>query len=175
MKTIALLMFAVLILGCGAETPVVEEPEPVVEEPEPVVEESEPVIEEPPPVVVEAEHLMPDDVDPPQIAQGSVLDGDVDVDPEPLNRHGIIYRFTEPLNLFLMEIFLEGKNLHWPPRDVVTRRFGGGDLGQFARIKPALVGSPLLEYDTEYVIKMYVQGLACNGTWIEIRFRTKPE
>ena len=58
MKKLSLLMFTILILGCGTETPVAEEPESVVEEPEPV-------IEKPPPVVVEAKHLMPDHVAPP--------------------------------------------------------------------------------------------------------------
>lgn len=166
-------MFAILILGCGTETPVVEEP--VVEEPEPVVEDPEPVIEEPPPVVVEAEHLMPGNVAPPQIAAASVVfDGDIDVDPEPLNRHGITLNFTEDLNLFLIEIFLEGKTLRWVPREVVTRRFAGKAIGTFATIRPT-IHSQLLEYDTEYTIEMYVQGHTCNGTWIKIRFRTKPE
>ena len=32
MKKLALMMFALLILGCGTEKPAVEEPEPVVEE-----------------------------------------------------------------------------------------------------------------------------------------------
>ena len=60
MKKMSLLIIAILILGCGTETPVVEEPEPVVEEPEPVVEE-------PPPVVMEDEHAMPEDTAPPEI------------------------------------------------------------------------------------------------------------
>ena len=174
MKKLSLLMFTILILGCGTETPVAEEPESVVEEPEPVIEKPEPVIEKPPPVVVEAKHLMPDHVAPPQIEAGSVFDGDVDVDPEPLNRHGIVYRFTEPLNLFLIEISLEGKNLRWRPHGVVTRRFGGKNIGQSIKIAP-LFADQSLEYDTEYLIEMYVQGHACNGTWTQIRFRTKPE
>ena len=41
MKKLVLLMFAILILGCDTETPVVEEPEPVIEEPPPVVMEDE--------------------------------------------------------------------------------------------------------------------------------------
>ena len=173
MKKLSLLMFAILILGCGTEKPVVEEP--VVEEPEPVVEEPEPVIEEPPPVVVEAVHLMPDNVAPPQIEAGSVLDGELNVDPEPLNRHGIVYRFTEPLNFFLMEISLEGKTLRrWRPHGIVTDRFGGGGIGQSIKIEP-VARSQWLKYNTKYMIEMYVQGHACNGTWIEIRFRTKPE
>ena len=172
MKKLTLLMLAILILGCGTETPVAEEP--VVEKSEPVVEEPKPVIEEPPPVVVAAVHLMPGDVAPPQIETGSVLDGDVDVDPEPLNRLGIVYRFTESLNLFLIEISLEGKKLRWRPHGVVTRRFGGKNIGQSIKIDP-LFADQSLEYDAEYLIEMYVQGHACNGAWTQIRFRTKPE
>ena len=102
MKRLALLMLATLIFGCGTETPVTEEP--VIEEPEPVVEEPEPVIEKPPLVMVEAKHLMPGNIAPPQIEAGSVFDGDVDVDPEPLNRHGILFNFTENFDFYVADI-----------------------------------------------------------------------
>ena len=172
MKKLALLMLATLIFGCGTETPVTEEP--VIEETEPVIEEPEPVIEKPPLVMVEAKHLMPGNIAPPQIKAGSVFDGDVDVDPEPLNRHGIVFNFTEPLNLFLIEISLEGKNLRWLPHGIVTYKVARNGIGQSIKMERQRADQSL-EYDTEYVIEMYVQGHACNGAWRQIRFRTKPE
>ena len=83
MKKLSLLIFALLLLGCGNETTVVEEP---------VIEEPEPIVEEPSPVMMEEEPIAT-----PQIVGGNVLDGDVDAHPKLLNRDGIIVEFTEPL------------------------------------------------------------------------------
>ena len=74
MKKLSLLMFAILILACDTEKPVVEEPE----------------VEEPPPVVME-----PEPIGHPLIAKGSVTHGQVNVDPEPLNRYGFRFLLTE--------------------------------------------------------------------------------
>ena len=168
MKQLTLLMLAILILGCDTETPVVEEP--AVEEP--AVEE--PAVEEPPPVVMEGEHAMPEDTAPPQIVAGSVHDGDVNVDPEPLNRDGITFEFTENLRFYAAAILLEEKSLGWFPLDVVEGIFKPkGVVGKFASIEP-MAHSQLLEHNTEYTIEMYVQDRVCNGTRIEIKFRTKP-
>ncbi len=167
MKKLALLMLAILILGCDTETPVVEEP--AVEEP--VVEE--PAVEEPPPVVMDGEHAMPEDTAPPEIVAGSVHDGDVNVDPEPLNRDGITFEFTENLRFYAAAILLEEKSLGWFPLDVVERRFKEDVVWKFASIEP-MAHSQLLEHNTEYTIEMYVQDRVCNGTRIEIKFRTKP-
>ena len=118
MKQLALLMLAILILGCETETPVTETP---------VVEEPEPVIEEPPPVVMEDEHAMPEDSVPPSIVEGSVRDGAVNVDPEPLNRDGMTFKFTENLRFYAADILREEKSLGWHPidcrhRPIQTRR-----------------------------------------------------
>ena len=139
-----------------------------------MVEEPEPVIEEPPPVVMEDEPAMPQDTVPPKIVAGSVRDGAVNVDPEPLNRDGMTFKFTENLRFYAAAILLEEKSLGWHPLDVVTGRFKPeGVVGQFANIEP-MAGSQLLEHNTEYTIEMYVQDRVCNGTRIEIKFRTKP-
>ena len=176
MKQLTLLMLAILILGCDTETPVVEEP--VVEEP--VVEE--PVVEEPPPVVMEEEHAMlmeeehamTEDTAPPKIVEGSVHDGDVNVDPEPLNRDGMVFEFTENLRFYAADILLEEKSLGWSPLDVVSVEFKPkGVVGKFASIEP-MAHSQLLEHNTEYTIEMYVQDRVCNSTRIRIKFRTKP-
>lgn len=161
MKKLALLMLAILILGCDTETPVVEEPAG-----------EEPVVEEPPPVVIEDEHAMTEDTAPLEIVDGSVRDGDVNVDPEPLNRDGMVFEFTENLRFYAADILLGEKSLGWFPLNVVEDKF---KPGKFASIEP-MAHSQLLEHNTEYTIEMYVQEhRVCNGTRIEIKFRTKPQ
>ena len=164
MKKMSLLIIAILILGCGTETSVVEKP--VVEEPPPVVMEDEHTMPE-------NEHAMPEDTAPPEIVDGSVRDGAVNVDPEPLNRDGMTFKFNDNLRFYAAEILREEKSLGWHPLDVVTDRFKPEGVGQFANIEP-IAGSQLLEYNTEYVIEMYVQDHACNSTRIRIKFQTKP-
>ena len=153
MKQLTLLMLAILILGCDTETPVVEEP----------------VVEEPPPVVMEDEHAMTEDTTPPQIVAGSVHDGDVNVDPEPLTRDGITFEFTENLRFYAADILLGENSLGWFPFYVVDRR----DICNRVRIWRKS-GNQFLEHNTEYTIEMYVQDRVCNGTRIRIKFRTKP-
>ena len=154
MKRLALLMLAILILGCDTETPVVEEPELV--------------IEEPPPVVMEDEHAMPEDAVPPEIVEGSVYEGKVNVHPEPLNRDGMTFKFNENLRFYAADILREEKSLGWHPRDVVDDK----DICNLVEMWPR-DGSQLLENNTEYTIEMYVQDRACNGTRIRIKFQTK--
>ena len=156
MKQLSLVMFVILVLGCGTETPVVEDPEPV--------------IEEPPPVVMEDEHAIPEDATPPQIVEGSVLDGDVNVDPEALNRDGIVFELAENLRFYAADILLGEKSLGWSPLDVVEL----WPFGRLVEIMP-MADSQLLKHNTEYTIEIYAQDRACNGTRIEIRFRTKPQ
>ena len=151
MKNLSLLMFAILILGCGTETPVVEEPEPVIEELPPVVMEEEPIA-------------------PPQIVGGNVLDGEVDADPELLNRDGIIIEFTEPLSVYYV-VFgrIAGELPNWSPRDIVD----DWDIGNQIHLMP-MEDSQLLEYNTEYWLQIYAQGSACNAVNTQMKFRTKP-
>ena len=156
MKKLALLMFAILILGCGTETPMVEEP---------VVEEPEPVIEEPPPVV-----MVDEPIAPLQIEAGTVLGGDVDVDPEPLNQSGIVFKFTEDLDFYAADILLGEKSLGWFPLDVIDVR----NITNCVNMMP-MADSQLLEHNTEYTVEIYVQDLACNGSRIKVKFRTKLE
>ena len=156
MKKLALLIFAILIPGCGTETPVAEAPPPIVEEPTPVV--------------VSGEHFRLE-VEDPTIGHGDVLNGDVDVDPEPLNRGGIGYWFNEDLKLYKIDLRLrDGESLGWFPHGLVHDRV----IGKVVRIQP-VAGLPLLEFDTEYLIMLYVQDRACNSSSFEIRFRTKPK
>ena len=169
MKNLSLLIFAILILGCGTETTVVEEPEP--EEPPPVIEEPPPIVEESPPLF-KVPGPKPISNEIPQIKAASVLDGHVDVDPEPLNRHGIVFRFQTNLNMYTADIW--GVNvgaLNWSPRDVVEH--WEIDIKNQIHLMP-MDNSKLLEYDTEYEVNIYAQDWACNGAWKLIKFRTKP-
>ena len=151
MKNLSLLIFAILILGCGTETTVVEEPETLVEELPPIVVEEEPI-------------------PAPQIVGGNVLDGDVDADPERLNRDGIILEFSEPLSMYTAEIGLwDIGHLDWSPLHIVDH----WNIGNQVHLIPA-ADSPLLEYNTKYWVSVYAQGRACNGANTEITFRTKP-
>ena len=106
----------------------------------------------------------------PQIVGGNVLDGDVDADPERLNRDGIILEFSEPLSMYYVVFGRSaGGALNWSPLDIVD----DWDIGNQVHLMP-MENSRLLEYDTEYWLNIYAQGSACNAVNTEIKFRTKP-
>ena len=157
MKKLSLFLFAILILGCDTETPIIEET---------VVEEPEPVIEERLPTVASGEHFRLD-IEEPVLVGANVLDGDVDVDPERLNADGIRFDFNNRLTLHKMTILAEGKPLHWV----------GTNLSD--HVTTTLFASPFfsheLQFDTEYVIKIFIQDLPCRSFHFEVRFRTKPK
>ena len=168
MKKLSFFLFALLILGCGTETTVVEQPvveEPVVEKPKSAVEEPAPIYELPA-SVFEVPEPKPISSLPPQIAAASVRDGDVDVDPEPLNRNGIVVQFLGNLNMYTASLWGPGA-LHWSPRDVVDR-----GAGNRVHLKP-MADSKLLEYDKKYTIAIYAQNFECHGARTLIEFRTK--
>ena len=151
MKKLSLLMFAILILGCGTEKPVVEEPEPV--------------IEEPPPAVIEEELSHH-----PLIADGPVKHGQVNVDPKPLNRDGFLFKFIEPFISY--QLWLEakdGKILNWDVTGDSER-----DGGYFAWRYPKSEDD-YLEYDTEYKLLISFHDSDCKSGHIVIQFRTKPQ
>ena len=150
MKKLTLLMFTILILGCGTEKPVVEEPEPVVEEPPPVVMEPEPIGH-------------------PLVAEGTVTHGEVNVDPKPLNRSGFHFLFKESFLSYWVSLReKDGKYLYsWDFPEV--DRSNETDL---LFLQP--IGDPL-DYDTEYEIVISVHNDDCESTEIVIQFRTKPQ
>ena len=156
MKKLALLMLALLILGCETETPVVEEPLSVIEAPSPVA--------------ASGEHFRLDIV-PLHLVGGDVADGDNGVNPEPLNQAGIRLEADKDLKLYKIDLRLDdGKSLGWLPRGVVDDK----DIGDLIRIMPA-ADSTLLEVDTVYVIGLYMQDLGCLSLNRQLRFRTKPK
>ena len=156
MKKMSLLIIAILILGCETETPVVEDPLSIIEAPSPVAASSE--------------HLRVDIVEP-RIMWGTVSNGDVDVDPDVLHA-GIEFQFDENLKLYNIAFFRlhGGQSLGWLPHGVVDDE----DIGQRILMIPA-PDSPMLEFDTAYLITLYVQDLSCWSSDILIVFRTKPK
>ena len=156
MKKLALLMLAILILGCGTETTVVEEPKPVIEEPSLIV--------------TSGEHFRID-ISEPQIVSGPAIGGGIDVDPQPLNVAGFFFVFDEDLKLYRADLRLkDGESLGWLPQGIVDRQ----NIGPFVRLQP-FAGAPLLEFDTEYEINIFAQDLACYTSEHVIPFRTMPE
>ena len=155
MKKMSLLIFAILMLGCETETPVVEQPLSTIDAPSPVA--------------ASGEHFRVD-ISEPQLLWADVGDGDADVDPR-LNRVGIGFDFDEDLKLYKIDLRLDGgQSLGWLPRGVVDDK----DIGQRIRMIPA-PDSQMLEFDTAYVIRLYVQDLSCWSTNVQLRFRTKPK
>ena len=174
MKKLSLLMFAILILACDTETTVVDEPPTIVDEPPPAVMEEEPIA---PPQIVGG-NVLDGRVDVTTILPLSCpsfpcsqIDGKVDVDPEPLNRDGIILEFTEPLSMYTVDLQRSrGGSLNWSPRDIVD----GWELGNQVHLMP-MEDSRLLEYNIKYVIEIYAQGFGCRDGKTTIIFRTKPK
>ena len=154
MKKLSILIVAILMLGCETETPVVEEPLSIIEAPSPVA--------------ASGEHFRVD-ISEPQIVSSTIDHGEVGVDPNLLA--GIEFQFDEDLKLYKIDLRLDGgKSLGWLPRGVVDDK----DIGQRIRLIPA-PDSPMLEFDTAYVIGLYVQDLSCWSTNVRWPFRTKPK
>ena len=147
-------MLAILILGCSTETPVVEEPLSI--------------IEAPPPLAASGEHFRLDIVRL-NLDVAEIVDGANDVAPEPLNQARIHFWANEDIKLYKVDLrHHEGESLGWVPRGVVDDK----DIGRLIRIMPA-ADSPLLEFDTAYVIGLYFQNFACRSRNFQLRFRTK--
>ena len=155
MKKMSILIFAILILGCETETPVVEQPLSTIDAPSPVA--------------ASGQHLRLDIVEP-GLLWSNVDDGAADVDPRLLD-FGIEFLFNEDLKLYKIDLRLDGgQSLGWPPRGVVDDK----DIGRRIQIIP-VADNQLLEFDTAYVITLYVQDLGCWSSDFRIRFRTKPK
>ena len=130
MKPLALLMLAILILGCENQNPVAELDEEI-------------------------------------IAASSVVDGDTDVDPEPLNRDGIRFTFSERIALSHFNLYHEdGTSLEW-------RTEWAADAQTVTLSPPHRCA--VLRHGTTYTLDFVVQDF---GAWkIEdtIIFKTKPQ
>ena len=134
------------------------------------VKRADPVTQERPPVAPSDERFRIDIV-PPTLVGGDVQDGAADIDPEPLNADGIRFRFDRDLKKYKIDLLRhEGEHMGWLPAGLVERE----DIGNEIKIMPA-EGAPLLEFDTVYVIDIFVQDRGCNTQDLRITFRTKPK
>ena len=154
MKKMSILIVAILMLGCETETPIVEEPLSIIEAPSPVA--------------ASGEHFRVDIAEP-GIVWSTIDLGEVGVDPNLLV--GIEFAFDVNLKLYKIDLRLDGgQSLGWLPRGVVDDK----DIGQRIWLIPA-PDSPMLEFDTAYVIELYVQDLECWSMKVQWPFRTKPK
>ena len=130
------------------------------------VEEPEPVMQERLPAVPPGEHFRLDIVEP-LIVAADVADGAADIDPEPLNANGIRFVFDRDIRKYEINLtFREGESLHWLPAELVKR--------DEIKIMPA-EGVPLLDFNTVYVVHIFVQDCCCLTNDFRITFRTKPK
>ncbi len=158
---ILLLILAILILGCGTDTEVVEEP---------FAEKLSPVAEDP----LSTVEGNREDRSPPHIVRSDVLPEEpgadpVPLNPVPLNRDGIFFEFDEDLGLFKADLLLDGESLKWSPRAALT----GDNIGSCIRMTRT-VESTLLEYDKEYHIDIIFRDNEKLGHDTTIKFRTVP-
>ena len=133
------------------------------------VKGAEPVIQERPPVVPSGERFR---FDPalPELLAGDVFDGEDNVDPEKINEDGFRFEFRAFPKLYRVDRRMKnGEHLHWHPQGVVDRNIGDGVV-----IQP-MANSQLLEFDTEYVITIFIQNRDCWFSENRIHFRTKPK
>ena len=160
MKNLSLLMFVILILGCGTETPVVEQPPPVIEEPNVDLAEIQAIADQ---LSQAAESL---DILVPVITESSVADGATNVDPEPLNRDGVLITFSERISLSHFNlIHEEGYSLNWK-----TEWHPDGQAVKLTPPNPC----DRLNNGTTYVIDFVVQDFSSWKTEGTITFTTEP-
>ncbi len=133
------------------------------------VEEPEPVMQERSPVVPSGEHFRLDR-NPPQLVWADVQDGDANIDPEPFNANGIRFGFDQDIRKYQIDLRdRAGASLGWLPRGLVEHENIGNQI-QIMRAE----GAPLLEFETVYVIDIFVQDSCCWTSDFQITFLTKP-
>ena len=169
-----LIVIAILMLGCGTDTEVVEsriiptsyEPPRVAEEPtvtEELLPELPPELVQDPAVPVGGHGAG----DPPHIVSTDVDPANSPFDPVPLNENGIFFQFDEDLGLFKVDLSHDGKSLGWLPRAELT----GDEIGSSVKITPA-AGGPFLEYHKEYHLDIHFEDNAQAGFKMVIKFQT---
>ena len=135
-----------------------------------VVGRPAPVIQERIPVVPSSERFR-FDIHVANIAFGTVFDGEINVDPEPLNANGIHFHFNRPIRKYKIDLRIHGDaSLGWLPRGLVEPE----NPVRHIKIIPA-EGFPLLELGTVYQIDIFVDDSACLTDDFTISFATKPK
>ena len=156
-----LIVLAILMLGCGTDTAVVEEPTPVAEEPDTKV------------FVVHEVGPTPEgdrrDIDPLQITRSNVYPNPerAAYNPDQLNKDGIFFDFNEDLHRFAIDLSLNGESLGW----IINAIRPGNDIGFSITLNPPVNG-PFLERAKEYLINLQVGDTRGEALELEIQLRT---
>ena len=160
-----ILVLAILTLGCGTDTEVVDKPSPVGDDPasdtrEFVVHEIDP-----------ATKGDRGDPDPPRIIKSNIYPSHerVSFNSDRLNKQGIFFDFNEDLQEFAIDLSLDGESLGW----LTTAIRSGNDLGFSILISPPVDG-PFLERRKQYLIDLLAADKAGNVLELEILFWTIP-
>ncbi len=152
MKKLFLLMFAILILGCGNENPLLEENKALIEQNGAAIEM--------------LSQLVQANENEPKILQSNVSDGHI-VDPETYNRDGIWVGFTERISAAQIDLRLkDGPSLNWIVDWIPNR--------SWVELTPPHACATLLHNST-YVVDMIIQDYDCQVSEISLTFRTKPK
>ena len=153
MKQLSLLMFTILVLGCGNQKPV-SEPDEEIAELKAIADQL-------------SQAVASLDRSGPTIAASNVAAGDTDVDPEPLNRDGIHITFSERISLSHFNLHdADGTSLDW--------RVEWSADGQTVTLTPphlCAVPRPAATYTIDFVVQDF-------STWKTedfITFSTKPQ
>ena len=153
MKQLSLLMFTILVLGCGNQKPV-SEPDEEIAELKAIADQL-------------SQAVASLDRSGPTIAASNVAAGDTDVDPEPLNRDGIRITFSERISLSHFNLHdADGTSLDW--------RVEWSADGQTVTLTPPHLCS-VLRPDTPYTLDFVVQDFSTWKTEDFITFSTKPQ
>ena len=156
-----LIVLAILMLGCGTDTEVVEEPPPVAEDADTkvfVVHEIGPT--------PEGDRAGPD---PPRIIKSNVYPNHEKAayNPDQLNQDGIFFDFNEDLHRFVIDLSLNGESLGW----IINAIRPGNDIGFSITLNPPANG-PFLERGKEYLINLNVGDTRGGALELEIQLRT---
>lgn len=158
-----LLVLAILMLGCGPDTEVVEEPPPVDEEPDTQVS----VVHE----IGPTPKGDRGDIGPPRIIESNVYPQHerVSFNADRLNREGISFEFNEDLHRFVIDLSLDGVSLGWTTNMIRP----GNNMGISITLIPPAKG-PFLERRKKYLIDLFAVDNTGEVLELEIWFWTIP-
>ena len=157
------IVLAILTLGCGTDTEVVEEPLPV----------DDPVSDTRVFVVYDIGPTPKGDrgdPDPPRIIKSNVhpIHERHTLSPARLNKEGIFFDFSEDLHRFVVDLSLDGESLGWIPAGIRP----GNNNADFSITLTPPVGGPFLEHGKQYVVDLIAGDNTGDVLEMEIRFRT---
>ena len=101
--------------------------------------------------------------DPPQVTNGTVVDGEVNVDPAPINASGFRYDFDEPVTGTIKLTDEAGVDLNW----------FASVFNASARL--TVIAGQELVHETTYKIEIDVRDGSNHRTQVTITFVTKPK